>query len=62
MWNAGTLEWLPNGNYSNRSIPIVHSREPLWDDPQLADHVEQGRYYLPNAPTGQRETHRHPAR
>jgi cytochrome c oxidase subunit I+III len=56
VWNAGTLEWLPNGNYSNRSIPIVHGREPLWDDPQLAEHVEQGRYYLPNAPSGGRET------
>jgi cytochrome c oxidase subunit I+III len=56
VWNAGTLEWLPNGNYSNRSIPIVDSREPLWQDPQLPSDVEQGRYYLPNAPTGGRET------
>ena len=56
VWNAGTLEWLPNGNYSNRSIPIVTSREPLWDQPNLARDVEQGRYYLPNAPTGERET------
>jgi len=56
VWNAGTLEWLPNGNYSNRSIPIVTSREPLWDQPNLADDVEAGRYYLPNAPTGGRET------
>ncbi|CAI08700.1 Cytochrome c oxidase, subunit I [Aromatoleum aromaticum EbN1] len=31
VWQAGTLEWLPNGNYSNRSIPVVTSREPLWD-------------------------------
>jgi cytochrome c oxidase subunit I+III len=56
VWNAGTLEWLPNGNYSNRSIPIVHGTDPLWDDPQLAEHVREGRYYLPNAPTGGRET------
>ena len=56
VWNAGTLEWLPNGNYSNRSIPIVTSREPLWDQPNLAQDVEAGRYYLPNAPTGGRET------
>ncbi|HEX6155863.1 MAG TPA: cytochrome c oxidase subunit I, partial [Burkholderiales bacterium] len=56
VWNAGTLEWLPNGNYSNRSIPIVESREPLWDQPNLARDVEEGRYYLPNAPTGGRET------
>ena len=23
VWNAGTLEWLPNGNYATRSIPAV---------------------------------------
>ena len=56
VWNAGTLEWLPNGNYSNRSVPIVTSRDPLWDQPNLAEDVEQGRYYLPNTVTGGRET------
>jgi cytochrome c oxidase subunit I+III len=56
IWNAGTLEWLPNGYYSNRSIPIVTSREPLWDQPTLAKDVEAGRYYLPGAQTGGRET------
>jgi cytochrome c oxidase subunit I+III len=55
-WNAGTLEWLPNGFYQTRSIPIVTSREPLWDDPQLSDDVEAGRYYLPYSATGRRET------
>ncbi|MBC7944687.1 MAG: cbb3-type cytochrome c oxidase subunit I, partial [Burkholderiales bacterium] len=56
IWNAGTLEWLPSGHYSVRSIPIVTSREPLWDQAHLADDVEAGRYYLPGAPTGRRET------
>ncbi len=56
VWNAGTLEWLPNGNYSNRSVPIVTSREPLWEQPNLATDVEAGHYYLPGAPTGGRET------
>ena len=55
-WNAGTLEWLPTGNYQTRSIPIVTSREPLWDQPNLAADVQDGRYYLPGAPTGFRET------
>ena len=32
VWRAGTLEWLPNDVYGTRSIPIVASREPLWDD------------------------------
>ena len=56
VWDAGTLEWLPNDNYGTRSIPIVSSTEPLWDQPGLADDVEAGRYYLPGAPTGWRET------
>jgi cytochrome c oxidase subunit I+III len=56
IWNAGTLEWLPSGTYSTRSIPIVSSREPLWEQPGLAEDVAAGRYYLPGAPTGGRET------
>jgi len=56
VWDAGTLEWLPSGHHSNRSIPIVASREPLWEDPALARHVEEGRYYLPGTATGERET------
>ena len=56
VWNAGTLEWLPNGNYSTRSVPIVTSREPLWEQPGLARDVEAGRYYLPGTATGARET------
>jgi cytochrome c oxidase subunit I+III len=39
-WGAGTLEWLypprPPG-YNFRAIPRVHSREPLWDQPELTD-------------------------
>jgi cytochrome c oxidase subunit I+III len=34
----------------------VKSREPLWDQPGLPEDVEAGRYYLPGAPTGYRET------
>jgi len=56
VWNAGTLEWLPNGNYSNRSIPIVTSDYPLWEQPGLAEKVEAGAYYLPRSVTGGRDT------
>lgn len=56
IWNAGTLEWLPNGDYSSRSLPHVTSREPLWEQPNLARDVEEGRYYLPGSATGGRET------
>jgi cytochrome c oxidase subunit I+III len=55
-WGAGTLEWLPNDVYSTRSIPLIDSREPLWDRPQLAEEVANGHHFLPNAPTGGRET------
>src|SRR5690606_8368956 len=55
-WGAGTLEFLPQGRYSTRSIPHVTSREPLWDRPSLSREVEEGRHYLPDAPTGGRET------
>jgi cytochrome c oxidase subunit I+III len=55
VWEAGTLEWLPNGNYSNRSIPIVESAYPLWDQPRLAELVKAGAYYLPGSATGKRE-------
>jgi cytochrome c oxidase subunit I+III len=55
-WNAGTLEWLPSAAYQARSIPIVASREPLWDQPNLAEDVRQGRYFLPGTATGRRET------
>ncbi|WP_126173572.1 cbb3-type cytochrome c oxidase subunit I [Altericroceibacterium xinjiangense] len=56
VYRGGTLEWLPSGLYSTRSIPVVHSRQPLWDNPNICDEVEEGRYFLPNAPTGTRET------
>jgi cytochrome c oxidase subunit I+III len=55
-WDAGTLEFLPNDVYSTRSIPHITSREPVWDNPDLAREVEAGEHYLPNAPTGGRET------
>jgi cytochrome c oxidase subunit I+III len=55
-WESGTLEWLPGDVYSTRSIPHVTSRDPLWDQPNLAEEVEAGAHYLPGAPTGGRET------
>jgi cytochrome c oxidase subunit I+III len=54
--DGGGLEWLPTGLYSTAAFPIVTSLYPLWDQPKLARDVEAGRYFLPNAPTGGRET------
>jgi cytochrome c oxidase subunit I+III len=56
VWKAGTLEWLPNDVYAARSVPMVKSRDPLWDQPNLSRDVEEGRHFLPGAATGQRET------
>ncbi len=56
VWQAGSLEWLPSDSFGPRSVPLVTSREPLWDQPNLAEDVDAGRYYLPNAPTGRRST------
>ncbi|RAK52188.1 cytochrome c oxidase subunit I [Phenylobacterium deserti] len=56
VYGAGTLEWLPTGLYSTRSIPLVRSRYPLWDDQNISKDVEEGRYFLPRTASGLRET------
>lgn len=56
VWDAGTLEWLDNQVYGPRSVPQVTTREPLWQQPGLAEAVAAGRHYLPYSATGQRET------
>ena len=56
IFGGGTLEWLPGGLYSNRSIPVIRSRYPIWDQTGIEKDVEDGRYFLPNAATGERET------
>lgn len=58
-WQAGTLEWLaemPSRSWGIRSIPEIDSRYPLWDQPNFVRDVDEGRFYLPDAEEGQRET------
>ena len=58
-WNGGTLEWLiemPPEDWGVRSVPLIESRYPLWDQPNFADDVAQGRFYLPHAEEMKRET------
>jgi cytochrome c oxidase subunit I+III len=58
-WQAGTLEWLqemPGQPWGIRSIPEIDSRYPLWDQPNLERDVDEGRFYLPDAEEGKRET------
>ncbi|HEX7049987.1 MAG TPA: cbb3-type cytochrome c oxidase subunit I, partial [Longimicrobiales bacterium] len=36
-WDAHTLEWAttsPPAEYNFANIPVVHSREPMWEDPE----------------------------
>jgi cytochrome c oxidase subunit I+III len=56
-WNSGTLEWItePKETWGVRSVPVVTSRYPLWDQPDLAREVNEGRFYLPDAEEGRRE-------
>lgn len=59
-WKAGTLEWTDQLDrqswWGARSIPYVTSRYPLWDQPGLTERMDAGRYYLPDAQEGRRET------
>jgi cytochrome c oxidase subunit I+III len=58
-WNAGTLEWIqemPGKPWGIRSVPEIDSRYPLWDQPNLMRHVDEGRFYLPDAEEHKRET------
>jgi cytochrome c oxidase subunit I+III len=58
-WNAGTLEWIgemPGKPWGIRSVPEIDSRYPLWDQKDLVRHVDEGRYYLPDAEEHKRET------
>ncbi|EKE45006.1 Cytochrome c oxidase, subunit I [Oceaniovalibus guishaninsula JLT2003] len=58
-WQAGTLEWshdIPEEAWGARSIPYVTTRYPLWDQEGIVARMDAGRYYLPDAETGARET------
>jgi len=58
-WGAGTLEWvqeMPAKPWGIRSIPEIDGRYPLWEQPNLVRDIDQGRFYLPDAEEGLRET------
>ncbi|WP_286762508.1 MULTISPECIES: cytochrome c oxidase subunit I [Rhodopirellula] len=59
VWNAGTLEWsgeIPDQPWGIRSIPIINSRYPLWEQENLLADIDAGNFYLPDAEEGRRET------
>ena len=58
-WNAGTLEWahdIPEENWGARTIPYIHTRYPLWQQPKLLERMDAGRFYLADSEFGHRET------
>lgn len=58
-WDAGTLEWtsrMPGLPWGSRSVPEIDSRYPVWDQKNLIRDIDQGRYFLPDAEEGKRET------
>ncbi len=58
-WNAGTLEWLsesPGKDWGVRTVPVVTTRYPLWQQPNFVRDYDEGRFYLPDAEEGKRET------
>ncbi len=59
VWNAGTLEWLAeteDKGWGVRSIPLVTTRYPLWEQPNFMEDVDMGRFYMPDAEEMKRET------
>lgn len=42
--------------YNFASIPRIASRDPLWEQPELARDIAQGAYFLGDASSGRRET------
>ncbi|MCC9658383.1 cytochrome c oxidase subunit I [Rhodopirellula halodulae] len=59
VWDAGTLEWsgeVPDQPWGIRSIPIIQSRYPLWEQKNLLEGIDRGKFYLPDAEEGRRET------
>jgi cytochrome c oxidase subunit I+III len=56
-WEAPSLEWVAgNVPHGFRSLPVIESRYPGWDDRELAQKIHDVRGYLSDAPTGERES------
>ncbi|GGE07840.1 cytochrome c oxidase subunit I [Aureimonas endophytica] len=57
-WNAGSLEWLaeiPGKTWGVRTVPLVTSRYPLWEQKDFLKDYDEGRFYMPDAEEGLRE-------
>jgi cytochrome c oxidase subunit I+III len=47
---------MPGKSWGIRSIPEIDSRYPLWDQANFVRDIDEGRFYLPDAEEGRRET------
>ena len=59
-WQADTLEWaleMPPAQYNFVSLPEVASREPLWQNPNLARRIAAAQEGLADTSRGKRETY-----
>ncbi|MGQ0764415.1 MAG: cytochrome c oxidase subunit I [Gemmatimonadota bacterium] len=57
-WKAGTLEWatpIPMNSWGIRSLPVVNSRYPLWEQQGVDDEIEEARGLLADSPGSRRE-------
>jgi heme/copper-type cytochrome/quinol oxidase subunit 3 len=57
-WKAPGMEWSarrPAESWGARCVPIIRSRYPLWEQPDLLRDMDEGRFYLPDAEEGRRE-------
>ncbi|MCK9469367.1 MAG: cytochrome c oxidase subunit I, partial [Porticoccaceae bacterium] len=58
-WCADTLEWAtatPAGSYNFISLPSVHTRHPLWENPELPHTIARGEHGLVDIDHIRRET------
>jgi len=58
-WGAGTLEWAmptPAAAYNFASLPVISSRDPLYETPDLPVRIARGEGYLGDPARGRRET------
>ncbi len=57
-WQAPTLEWVrevPGHPWGIRSVPVITTRYPLWQQPGLHEEVSRGAWFLADAPGNHRE-------
>jgi cytochrome c oxidase subunit I+III len=47
---------VPAEPWGIRSIPEIDARYPIWDQPDFVQDIDEGRFYLPDAEEGRRET------